>query len=78
MQAGTKHDLQAVPVAVTTGQLTLLHAFVSVDTEVVVCTIIEVWVLVCFSVDVAVTVAYAVLVVVLALTIVVLLTTVTG
>lgn len=48
-QAGTRHDLHAVPVAVTTGQLTLLHPFVTTDTEVVV------------TVEVAVVVEYAVL-----------------
>lgn len=49
VQPGTKHVLQAVPVEVTTGQLTLLQAFV--DTEVVVK--IEVAVVVCLTVVVA-------------------------
>ncbi len=72
VQAGTKHDLHAVPVDVTTGQLTLLQAFVDTDTDVVVT--VAVAVVICFTVDVAteVRVEYAVL------RRVVLLVTVTG
>jgi len=60
VQAGTRQDLQAVPVLVTTGQLTLLQGLVEKETEVVV--MVAVAVVTCVATDVRVEYAVVLLV----------------